>query len=386
MKILGIETSCDETAIAIVDSENDNFKILSDIVSSQVKIHMRWGGVVPMLAKREHQRNLVPVLKKALSLSGLLKSKPKNQKSKLQSENQKVKKILGREPKFYASTVKFLKNYGVPRIDLISVVNGPGLEPALWTGINFAKTLAIWWNKPIFAVNHLEAHLLTSCLNLSDLPYKFPFICLLVSGGHTMLILAKKPRSYKIIGETRDDSAGECFDKTARLLGLGYPGGPAIAEAAKRAEYKYKEKLKLPRPMIKSQDCDFSFSGLKTAVLYNWRTQPEEIRMSKNYIWAMASEIQQAIIDVLVKKTIRAARNYNAKMVIIGGGVAANNELRRQLEQRLKNESPDIAFVAPEAQFCTDNGVMAAIAGYFAQKAGKKSYLEKIKANGNLKI
>ena len=270
MKILAIETSCDETSVAIIEGkerlpaggqglENPSFKILSNIVLSQIKIHKKWGGVVPMMAKREHQANLISVLKKALEKSGLpifnfqfSTRLPDGQVFKQKSKLRKIQKILEREPELLEQFLKFIPTIKPPKIDAIAVTVGPGLEPALWVGINFAKALAFVWNKPIVAVNHMEGHMTAVLLQnggISNFKFliskqiqkskfqnkkqiKFPALALLVSGGHTELVLIKKWGDYEIIGETRDDAAGECFDKTARMLELPYPGGPQIAKQA----------------------------------------------------------------------------------------------------------------------------------------------------------
>jgi len=359
MNILAIDTSCDDTCISILKVKNQKsktvkFNILSNIVSSQIKIHQKYGGVYPTLAKREHQKNLIPVLRRALKKANLLKT----------SKNQK------------------------PNIDLISVTVGPGLDPCLWVGVNFAKALSYFWQVPIIPVNHIEGHILANFLTKSDNNFQksFPAICLIVSGGHTQLILMKKIGNYKIIGETRDDAAGECFDKTARILGLNYPGGPVIAsEAEKISPIQCKLQIKLPRPMINSKNYDFSFSGLKTAVLYNFKKRPEKIKRSKKYISEMAKEIQQAIIDVLIKKTTKAAKDYKVKSIILGGGVAANKELRKQFKERIKKEIPSIKYYLSSTEYCTDNAAMIGIAGYFNQKKSTKNW-RKIQVNANLRI
>jgi len=362
MRIVGIDTSCDDTCISIVDvkSQGSNvksFEILSNVVSSQIKLHRRYGGVYPSLAKREHQKNLPIVLKKALK------------KGKVTQKN--------------------------PRVNFLAVTIGPGLDPCLWQGINFTKEVAKRWNLPIIPVNHIEAHILANWLvpigsksKIKNKKIEFPAVCLVVSGGHTQLILMRKIGQYKIIGETRDDAAGECFDKTARILGLPYPGGPAIAaEAAKFSVFSriLRDSIKLPRPMINSKDYDFSFSGLKTAVLYDFKSRPKKERRSRAYIRAMAKEIQQAIIDVLIKKTIKAAKNYKAKSIILGGGVVANKELRKQLKEKIKKEIPNSQFLIPDSRLCTDNAAMVALAGYFNRKKATKNY-QKIKALANLRI
>ena len=383
MIILAIETSCDDTCVSILkiypvkcrsaailpkSKLFNRVKILSNIVSSQVEIHKKYGGIYPTMAKREHQKNLLPVLKKAFKKAGI-------------------------------------KNFVKPKIDFIAVTVGPGLEPCLWTGVNFAKSLAHLWNLKIIPVNHIEAHIFANFISqpANKIQNTFPAICLVVSGGHTQLILMKdfgkyknhaSLRSaepcflpsveYKILGETRDDAAGECFDKTARILGLGYPGGPAIAEqAARLSGINDKLSINLPRPMIYSKDYDFSFSGLKTAVLYKTRNEKRETR-NKKYIQVMSAEIQQAVIDVLIKKTIKAAKDYKVKTIMLGGGVTANQELRKQFGEKIKKELSNIQYLTPNIKFCTDNAAMIAITAYFHNKEAKD--WKNIKVNANLRV
>jgi len=348
MKILGIDTSCDDTCVALLEIKDLRFKILNNVVSSQVKLHAKYGGVYPFLAKREHQKNLPIVFKKAI------------------------------------------KGIDILKIDLIGVTVGPGLEPCLWQGVNFAKDLAEKLKKPLVSVNHIEAHIVANFLNLKseilNLKFIFPAVCLVVSGGHTQLILMKAIGKYKLIGETRDDAAGECFDKVARILGLGYPGGPAIdAEAATLNLKPLTLNLRLPRPMIYQKNYDFSFSGLKTAVLYDFRSRSQKIKKSKIYIQEMAAEVQQAIIDVLIYKTIKAAKDFRVKSIILGGGVAANDELRKQFMLIVKCQMLNVKFFVPPKNLCTDNAAMVAATAYFHQKTAAKD-LKKIKANANLKI
>jgi len=363
MIILAIETSCDDTCIAIVEAKGQKrprFDILSNIVSSQVEIHRKWGGVYPTLAKREHEKNLVPTL-----LEALKKAKNPYSESSIQ-------------------TGRLTKSKNRPKIDLIAVTAGPGLDPCLWTGINFAKKLAKDWNLPIIPVNHIESHIL---VNFIDKQPTFPAIALVVSGGHTQLILVKDIGRYKILGETRDDAAGECFDKVAKILGLEYPGGPIIAaNAAKFSISNFQFSIKLPRPMINQKNYDFSFSGLKTAVLYNFKTQPQKIKKSKKYIREMCKETQQAIIDVLIKKTIKAAKDYRTKTIILGGGVSANKELRKQFIENCKLKIENCNFLVPPKNLCTDNAVMIGIAGYFNWLKKKTKPWQKIKADANLRI
>lgn len=358
MIILAIETSCDDTCIAVIEAGSRGIKILSNVVSSQVKLHAKYGGVYPFLAKREHQKNLPAVLKKALKKAGL----------------------------------------SIPKIDLFAVTVGPGLEPCLWQGVNFAKELAKKLNLPLIPVNHIEAHILANFINLKSkilAPYRtegsgvglnlksiFPAVCLVVSGGHTQLILMEGIGKYQILGETRDDAAGECFDKAARILGLGYPGGPVIATEAEKFKVKSSRfKVRLPRPMIGHKNYDFSFSGLKTAVLYDFKSRIPKIRKSKEYIQAMCVEIQQAIIDVLIKKTIKASKDFGAKTIILGGGVSANEELRRQLKEKIKKEIPDTKYLVPDPRYCTDNALMIALTAYFNHE---KKVWKKIEVNANL--
>ncbi len=436
MKILAIETSCDETACAVLEIKgglnNPSIKILSNIVSSQVKIHRPFGGVVPNLAKREHQKNLISILTRVLRESKLLKIK--NLKLKIKNENSKfkiIKKILEREEILLKKTLIFLKKCEAPKIDLIAVTAGPGLAPALWPGVNFAKSLAYFWRKPILKVNHINGHIVANWfksdgdrliserfkilrqrrisafarlrtgrrLGRKDLRFKieFPSICLVVSGGHTQIILMKKFGKYKIIGETRDDAAGEAFDKVARILKLGYPGGPVIAAKAtsnKQQDTRYK--MRLPRPMINSKNLDFSFSGLKTAVLYLMQSLEKESINRKEFLVLrpiICREFQQAAIDVLVFKTIAAAKKYKAQSIMLSGGVAANQELREQLKEAAEKYIPDSTFCVPDFKYCTDNAAMIALSAYFDLICGAKKIMvksekdsEKIQANPNWRI
>jgi N6-L-threonylcarbamoyladenine synthase len=388
MKILGIETSCDDTGVAVLEAKlPDKLEVISNVISFQVKIHEKYGGVFPTLAKREHQRNLVPVMIRALKEARLLNSKFKNQKSKLQFKIEDLNKYLSK------------------KIDLIAVTVGPGLEPCLWVGVNFAKELAKKLKVPLLPVNHIEAHLIANFISFNQklnnfkmaqkrnqnkifgkFKNLFPAVGLVVSGGHTELVLIKDIGKYKILGQTRDDAAGECFDKTARILGLPYPGGPAIAAVAdQKQNNNLKFKIDLPRPMINQKNYDFSFSGLKTAVLYKVKSEKQKAK-SKSYVKAMASEIQQAIIDVLIHKTLKAAQENNAKAIILGGGVAANKELRKQLKEKAKKELPKVKCLMPDPVFCTDNGAMIAAAGYYQWLKNKKKSTKSIEANANLRL
>ncbi len=384
MKILGIETSCDDTCASVIelkDEKDIEFLILSDIISSQIEVHKEWGGVYPSLARREHQKNLTSVLKESLGKSKLLKKK----KSKEVIDRKPLEEILQREESLTNELIEFLSEYEKPDLNLIAVTSGPGLEPSLWTGINFTKALSSYWEIPIIPINHIEAHLTISFFSLDNNLLKinsdkdiFPGIGLIVSGGHTQLVLIKGIGDYKIIGETRDDAAGECFDKTARILGMEYPGGPEIAQKA--AEHRGGIEISLPRPMTKTKNYDFSFSGLKTAVLYHHRSVFDP---SEEYIRAMSYEIQQAIIDILIEKTLRAVNNFKAKSIILGGGVTSNKELQKQF---IEKKDPKTKIFFPPAGSQMDNALMVAVVGYLKKKNSKKYKLKEIKANSNLKI
>lgn len=384
MKILAIETSCDDTSVAIVNAETGKrprFEVLSSIVSSQIPVHKKWGGVVPNLAKREHQKNIVPVLIQVLKEAKLLR-KLRHKRVFSKEDNSLLESLFDKEEILLKKARNFLKTYDKPDVDEIAVTIGPGLEPSLWVGVNFAEALSSFWKLPLAPVNHIEAHILANWLSGKEIV--FPALCLLVSGGHTQLVLMEDFNKYKVLGETRDDAAGECFDKTARILGLGYPGGPTIAKNA--ASYKLQAtsyKLCLPRPMINHKNYDFSFSGLKTAVLYDFKGRPSRVSKSKEYIQEMCREIQQSIVDVLIDKTVRAAKEFKAKTIILGGGVAANKELRKQMEDKIKREMPGALFSVPDFSCCTDNAAMVAAAAAF--NPPKKQETD-IKVDGNLKI
>jgi len=338
MRILAIETSCDETAISLLEAggglKEPKFKILKQTVSSQVKLHAQFGGVVPSLAKREHTINLPVLLKKVLGV-----------------------KTIEKEFK---------------KIDLIAVTVGPGLEPALWTGIVFAQELSKKYKKPLLGVNHMEGHLFSYLLEKKYPTNLFPAIALVVSGGHTILLQVSSLSKWKKLGETRDDAAGEAYDKVARMLDLPYPGGPNMEKLATLGN---PESIKFPRPMVNDKNSDFSFSGLKTSVLYYLRDNKNAKKED------VAASFQQAVIDVLAIKAVRAAKISNAKSLMLSGGVAANKELRR----RLKNEAKKLGvpFLAPPMKFNGDNASMIAVAGYLQYLRKKKRPL---KANGQLAI
>lgn len=387
MVILGIETSCDETALALIEAEGDfsnhKIKIVAETLHSQIDLHKQYGGVYPMMAKREHGRNLIPLLKQLLTESnfGIFNYQFSISKEK----TDEIKKILEREPELLQQFLNFIPTIKKPPIDAIAVTHGPGLEPALWVGINFAKALATVWEIPVIPTNHMEGHIFSVLADRKEFSisnFQFPIISLLVSGGHTELVLVEDWLKYKILGQTKDDAAGEAFDKVARILGLPYPGGPEISKlAAKAGNLQIAANgLKLPRPMINSNDYDFSFSGLKTAVLYATRKIGELDEKTKI---AFAKEFEDAVCEVLIKKTKKAVEEFGAKTVIFAGGVSANKTLRESLAKEMGTLG--VKTLIPCSKFSTDNAVMIAVAGYFRQKL-PTSAADEIKARGNLKI
>jgi N6-L-threonylcarbamoyladenine synthase len=409
MKILAIETSCDDTAISIVEVKGSLkkpvFKVLAHNISSQTKIHEQWGGVVPSLAKREHGKNLVPLLVKSLQ-DGALKSNFKGVRSWTSKLQNKITKMLEREPELREQFLETIPTLKIPKIDAIAVTKGPGLEPALWVGINFAKALAQVWDKPLYPINHLEGHILASLATPQN-PVKslrdhgariqFPAISLIVSGGHTELVLSKDWLEYKIVGRTRDDAVGEAFDKVARILGLPYPGGPEISKLASSFDKiklqhtdphfgssASKSEIKLPRPMLHSGDLDFSFSGIKTAVLYMVQKLKAENKFTDEIKAEIAHDFQNAVIEVIIAKTLTATKKFKAKTIIAGGGVIANASLRNALQ--LTATSSKLNLLIPELSYSTDNATMIALAAGFRLLAGKSKKSSSFKAEGNLNL
>ncbi len=386
MRILSIETSCDETAIAIIETSGDlphcAFKVLANQTLTQIEMHRQYGGVFPMVAKREHARTLVPLLKVVLKEAGLFKESSRHVvESPLRKE---FEHMLLREPELYAQFISAVPDWNPPPIDMIAVTSGPGLEPALWVGINFAKALSLVWKIPVMPINHMEGHMLTPLLEKTEDGMQlretmFPVLGLLVSGGHTELVLMKHWGTYELLGETKDDAVGEAFDKVARVLGLPYPGGPEIAKIALLGTGG---KYALPRPMLHAQNYDFSFSGLKTAVLYLARNLGVLSDEQKNDI---AREFEEACAEVLTKKTCRASDEYGAQMVVVGGGVSANKRLRETLENVMQKDGGGVPVYFPEASLSTDNALMIAVAAATRQQQ-KPPPLERIIANGNWRI
>jgi N6-L-threonylcarbamoyladenine synthase len=412
MKILAIETSCDETAIALVEVTEKlgktKFKILANEVSSQVAIHAQFGGVFPAMAKREHGNNILKILEKVLSDSKL--SKPNSKKFSLDKKvENKIRKILERENDLAERFIEFANRIKTPKIDAITVTTGPGLEPALWVGISFAKALSYFWSIPFVPANHMEGHIFSvfptdqDTFTIDSNKKIFPIISLLVSGGHTELVLMKDWMKYKKVGKTRDDASGEAFDKVARVLGLPYPGGPEVSKLAAQERNSGDfsiSSLVLPRPMINSKDYDFSFSGLKTAVLYLVRDLKEKYNEKElkklfgpNSSWQqkVACEFENSVVEVLVSKTTKAIKEYGAKTLIVGGGVSANKYLQeimnKAIEKINSEQKSKILVHFPYRKLTGDNALMIAIAGYFQYKNKKVvKNLNSVKANGNLSL
>ncbi len=322
MLILGIETSCDETGIAIFDSEKG---LLADALYSQVAVHAEYGGVVPELASRDHIRKTLPLVKQVFAEAGI--------------------------------TAKHL--------DGVAYTAGPGLAGALLVGAGIARSLAYGWDIPAVAVHHMEGHLLAPMLE--ENPPEFPFVALLVSGGHTMLVNVEGIGRYKLLGDTLDDAAGEAFDKTAKMLGLAYPGGPAVAKLAEKGEVG---KYKFPRPMCDRPGLDFSFSGLKTFTL-NTLHKSDKSEQTKADI---ACAFETAVAETLAIKCRRALQQTSNTRLVIAGGVSANTRLRQRLQDMVKKEKAQVYY--PRLEFCTDNGAMIAFAGCQRLVAGQYENLK----------
>jgi len=323
MRILGFETSCDETGIAVYD---DKLGLLSHQLYSQVKLHADYGGVVPELASRDHVRKIIPLIQRALKDA----------------------------------------DTSADDLDGIAYTKGPGLIGALLVGSSVARSLAFAWDKPLVGVHHMEGHLLAPMLDEGNTP-EFPFIALLVSGGHSMIVDVKGIGEYQVLGESIDDAAGEAFDKTAKLLGLDYPGGPRLA---KMAEQGVAKRFVFPRPMTDKPGLDFSFSGLKTAASIAIRENDSDEQTKAD----IAHAFQTAVIDTLVIKCKRALKQTGIKRLVIAGGVSANTQLRLQLERVMQGMKGEVYY--PRTEFCTDNGAMIAYAGMQRLKAGQFASLD----------
>jgi N6-L-threonylcarbamoyladenine synthase len=318
MRVLGIETSCDETGVAVYDSDQG---LLAHTLYSQVELHADYGGVVPELASRDHVRKIVPLLDEVMARAGVTRAE----------------------------------------IDAVAYTEGPGLVGALLVGAAVGRTLAWSWGVPHVGVHHMEGHLLAPMLE--DTPPSFPFIALLVSGGHSMLVQVEGVGQYQILGDTLDDAVGEAFDKTAKLLDLGYPGGPAVQKLAAEGD---PGKYKFPRPMTDRPGLEFSFSGLKTFALNTWQNSSQNQQAKAD----IARAFQDAVVDTLAIKCRRALRETGVKRLVLAGGVSANTALRERMEKLVTEEQAEVFY--PRLEFCTDNGAMIAYAGYLRLQAGER--------------
>ncbi len=326
MRILGVESSCDETAAAVVE---DGKTILSSVVASQIPVHAEFGGVVPELASREHMRSIIPVVDQALVQAGV----------------------------------------SLDTIDAVAVTHGPGLVGSLLIGLGVAKSLAWAHDKPLVGVNHLEAHIMAAFMG--DREPRFPMVALVVSGGHTNLYLVQGVLSIKLLGQTRDDAAGEAFDKVAKVMGLGYPGGVIIDKIAAKGD---PDAIAFTRPMIHSGSLEFSFSGLKTAVISYLREHPLPEDLESRETADLAASFQEAVVDVLTLKAIQAAELHKVSEIALAGGVAANSRLRHKLGAAAREKG--IHLNAPHISLCTDNAIMVAALGYHRLQAGLTDSLE----------
>ena len=333
MRILGIESSCDDTSVALMDCSPKGCFVIKEITASQIEIHQKYGGVVPEVAGRMHAEKIVPLLEE------VLKEQP--------------------DP------------------DLIAVTSGPGLITGLIVGTESARTLSWARNIPLVAVNHIAGHIHAAEIETNEI--KYPAIALIASGGHTEIMLVTKENEYRLLGATLDDAAGECFDKVAKLLDLPYPGGPQISALAEKGRTGA---IDFPRPMLKSDDYNFSFAGLKTAALYWLRDNQITDESTKNDFCA---SFEQAIVDVLIYKTIKAAKEYSPQTIILCGGVAANKKLRNDLAAAI-NQQTDAEFRTPKIKYCMDNAAMIAVAGYYQTLDKKNTDWQKLKADPNWEL
>lgn len=337
--LLAIESSCDETGVSVVLKEGDDVETLAELITSQASIHEATGGVIPEVAAREHAQVIGPMIASAMQKAGV----------------------------------------GGQGIDAIAVTVGPGLMPALAIGVQAAKTLAFAWDKPIVPVHHIEGHIYSALLTSGDVTNSFPALALIVSGGHTMLIEIPAHLTYKILGETLDDAVGEVFDKVARMLGLSYPGGPPVSRIAQKGNSKT---FDFPRPMRNSKDFDFSYSGLKTAVLYKVKELGGTLTDTQKA--DIAASFQEAVIDSLVAKLARAAQEKNYNAILLAGGVAANKALQGRMQQEV--DALQIPLLLAPSALCGDNATMIGQAGLYAYEAGRIKNWRQIDAIARVSI
>ncbi len=355
MKILAIETSCDDTSVAVIE---DGYKVLSSIVSSQVDVHSEYGGVVPEIAARTHIKNMIPVLDNALN------------KAKVKVED----------------------------IDIVATTQGPGLIGSLIVGVNTAKTLAYLYDKPLVALQHIEGHIYANFLEkaVGEQP-QFPLVCLTASGGHTNIIYMKSHLNYEVIGDTEDDAAGEAFDKVAKMLGLGYPGGPIISELAEKGDimaFNFPLVDLTPKPKRNSEgfletpeeSLDFSFSGLKSAVLREVKVIERESKITDQQIWDICASFQETATEILARNLMRAVSKYNPKSILLSGGVASNKVLRTKVESKLKVFDRKVKLFFPKGEYCTDNAAMIGAVAYQYSIKNKFEDYKKLMPDPNLKL
>lgn len=386
MRILAIETSCDETAVSVIETSGDwntpgfSFSILGNTLYSQVATHAPYGGVFPALAKREHALNIVPLLTSAL------KEVPTTHNPVHSID---LTSLFTHEQDAVAMFQNFFATQPRPAIDAVVVTHGPGLEPALWVGINAARALSESWGIPLLGVNHMEGHIAIAPVNpgepLTVTPISFPSLALLISGGHTEIVSIATWGSYEVIGSTRDDAIGEAFDKVARLIGLPYPGGPAISRLAAQARASgRKNTIVFPRPMRDSGDLDFSFSGLKTAVRRHTETftLPLTDEQKEDISWAF----EDAAIDVIVHKMKLALSRDQYHDVLVGGGVAANTYLTQSLLSMISKQFPETKVHIPHISHATDNALMITLAAVHHLEKKESSDPSTLRAQGNLSL
>ncbi|MEM9336578.1 MAG: tRNA (adenosine(37)-N6)-threonylcarbamoyltransferase complex transferase subunit TsaD [Patescibacteria group bacterium] len=386
MNILSIETSADETGVTIVEALGDfptaTYNVLGNAVRTQIEMHREYGGIFPAMAKREHALALVPLLEAAVAEHGYKKESISDIEPELE---EKIRTILEREPSLADNLLTFHKEHGPLPIELVAVTSGPGLEPALWVGVNFARALSLLWNVPMVPVNHMEGHILASIFDVEEddelTRIEFPALSLLISGGHTELVRMDDWAQYEKIGQTRDDAVGEAFDKVARMMGLPYPGGPEIGARAKRARLKNLPQFtELPLPMLHSGDLDMSFSGLKTAVRY----AIEGKELTEEQKEALSRDFEDVVTEILLKKTSAAIEDCGAHTLIVGGGVSASPHLRHEFNKYFLEHYPDISVYFPVPGLSTDNSLMIALAGHARlSEALAPRATDLIRADGN---
>lgn len=393
MLILGIETSCDETAACLLEADSRGFHVRSHVLATQIALHRLTGGIVPEIAARKQMEAIIPVLEECFVSANIIRNPKSEIRDRFKAHNYNNQNILNlntSEFDIISSLDTRIPSFKLP--DIIAVTQGPGLVTSLRVGVQTAKTLAYIWKVPLIAVNHIEGHLLSALLTepkedtryqIPNTNYQFPALGLIVSGGHTELILMKDYGNYELIGRTRDDAAGEAFDKIARLFGLPYPGGPEISKLAAKGD---PSAFDFPRPMINTGNFDFSFSGLKTAVLYTLRDlNIKNLQTPSSNLQAdLCASFQQAVIDTLVTKTMRAAETYHVKSIALGGGVAANKLLRDELLKYCQLKS--LILHLPSFSYTADNAAMIAATGYFKSLRGEYADWRTLASDPNLRI